>query len=65
MTSSFFTEWRVELIPASKLPTVVVFVVIIHLLAEDLGPCIGDVAAARLVTDPFGTAVASTRAKRC
>src|SRR5262249_7894203 len=32
MTSSFFTESRVEVIPASKLPTVVVFEVIIHLL---------------------------------
>jgi len=49
MTSSFVTEWRVELIPASKLPTVVVFVVIIHLLAEKLSPCIGDIAAAGLV----------------
>src|SRR4249920_2403383 len=54
MTSSFFTEWRVELIPTSKLPTVVVFVVIIHLLVEKLSSRIGDVAAARLVTNPFG-----------
>jgi hypothetical protein len=52
-----------ETIPASKLPKVVVFVVIIHLLAEKLSPCIGDVAAACLVTNPFGTAVAL--AKRC
>ena len=56
LPSSFFT-WRVELIPASKSPTVVVFVVFIHLLAPKPSPCIEEVAAARFVTNPSGTAV--------
>ena len=50
---------------ASKIPTVVVFVVIIHLLVRKPSPCIQDVAAARFVTNPFGAAATLTRAKRC